>query len=228
MTMPVIMDIVAVAVLVGMTLWGARRGLVKTLAGLLIIIVALFGAGVIASSLADPVTKLVAPGVEEQVNAKLEEALGEALIAGTEDLTPDSTMLAELMKQMGLNEEFRAELIEKVETIMAETGAPLVTAVVEAAIRGVVYGVLYILAFLLLLVLLHFLAGTLDLMMKLPVLKSFNRLGGGLIGLLQGVVIVFLVAWLARVMGTSFELADTRVLRIFADSSFLKIPSFLQ
>ena len=111
---------------------------------------------------------------------------------------------------------------------MAETGAPLVTAVVEAAIRGVVYGVLYIFAFLLLLVLLHFLAGTLDLMMKLPVLKSFNRLGGGLIGLLQGVVIVFLVAWLARVMGTSFELADTRVLRIFADSSFLKIPSFLQ
>ena len=44
MTVPVIIDIIAAVLLIGFTLYGAKRGLFRALAGLLIIILALAGA----------------------------------------------------------------------------------------------------------------------------------------------------------------------------------------
>ena len=52
MTVPVIIDIIAAALLIGFTLYGARRGLFRALAGLLIVVLALTGARFAAAALA--------------------------------------------------------------------------------------------------------------------------------------------------------------------------------
>ena len=70
MTAPVIMDIAAAAVLLLFLILGARAGLVRTLAGLLIVVVALVGAGMIAATFTDPATRLVAPMIEKAVTQK--------------------------------------------------------------------------------------------------------------------------------------------------------------
>ena len=44
MTTPVIIDLIAAALLLGFTIAGARRGLFRTLAGILIVVLAMTGA----------------------------------------------------------------------------------------------------------------------------------------------------------------------------------------
>lgn len=61
MTTPVIIDIIAAAVLLAFAAYGGRRGLFRALAGLLSVVVALVGAGMIASALAPPAARLVTP-----------------------------------------------------------------------------------------------------------------------------------------------------------------------
>ena len=56
MTTPVIIDIVAAAILLGFAIYGARRGLFRALAGLLVIVLAIAGARVAAETLTCSVT----------------------------------------------------------------------------------------------------------------------------------------------------------------------------
>lgn len=60
--MSVFADILVLAVLIAAAWLGARRGLLKSLAGLLIIVVALLGASWAADHLTEPVAQWIEPG----------------------------------------------------------------------------------------------------------------------------------------------------------------------
>ena len=94
-----------------------------------------------------------------------------------------------------------------------------------------IYGVLYILSFLALLVLLHVLFKAMDLLVRLPGLRGLNALGGGLLGLIEGALLLFLAVWAARRLGVSFEkemFAQAHILRVFTTYTPLSVLSFLQ
>ena len=78
MSAPVIIDAVVVLILVGFTILGARRGLLQTLAGLVIVIAALVGAGMIAATFSGPAAKLAAPLIEKQIEKKIDAAISES------------------------------------------------------------------------------------------------------------------------------------------------------
>ncbi len=79
MTTPVIIDAIVVVVLVGFTLWGVRCGLLRSLAGLVIVVVSMVGAGIVAASFAPFVARLAAPLLQEQLVHRLDaEALAGA------------------------------------------------------------------------------------------------------------------------------------------------------
>jgi len=297
--MPVIMDVAVVAIIALGVILGARKGLVKSLAGLVIVAVALLGAGVIASALADPVTERIVPQIEERINDELEslvkeqlaDSVGELLEASAAelgetiesllkdgqlqlsdlgepikelvesgqmqiselgeylagmlesgqlqisdlkeqvqsvlannrlsltDIPVDSAMLEDAMEQLGLDESVRKDLSDRIEKIMEESGDASVGSIIRGVIRGLVYGLLYIVAFVILLILLNVIVKALDLLMKLPVLKSFNGLGGALIGFAESVLLIFVALWLVSAMGLFFEtesMAETYVFRFFA------------
>ena len=77
MTTAVIIDAIVVIVLVGFTVCGARRGLLRTLAGLVMVVVALVGAGMLAATFSGPVTKLVSPIIQEHISDRVEEAMAQ-------------------------------------------------------------------------------------------------------------------------------------------------------
>ena len=69
------------------------------------------------------------------------------------------------------------------------------------------------------------------LVLKLPGLRLLNALGGAVIGLAEGVLLLFLAVWLCRKLGVSFEteaLAEAHILRIFTTNTPLSLLSFLQ
>ena len=102
---------------------------------------------------------------------------------------------------------------------------------VESLAQSFIYGVLYILSFAALLLLMKVLVGAMGLVLKLPLLRGLNALGGGAVGLLEGALLLFLAVWVLRRMGVSFEteaLAEAHILRIFTANTPLGVLSHLQ
>ena len=75
MTTAVIIDAIVVVVLLAFAIWGARQGLVRALAGLVMVIVALVGAGMIAATFSDPAARLAAPVIQKHITSRVEEAM---------------------------------------------------------------------------------------------------------------------------------------------------------
>ena len=237
MTTAVIMDAIVVIILVVAVCYGAKRGLLESLAGLIIVVMALVGAGIAAGTFTEPVAGFVTPLVEERVAERVEAALEEqaGAFAGEWSLEelPDLEELpiAEVLALMGLDETVRASLAERAQNMIRDTGATVVSAVVESLVRSFVYGVLFLLAFLTILLLLKVLVGAMGLVLKLPGLRLLNALGGAVIGLAEGALLLFLAVWVCRKLGVSFEteaLAEAHILRIFTTNTPLSLLSFLQ
>lgn len=229
MTTAVIIDAIVVVVLLAFAIWGARQGLVRALAGLVMVIVALVGAGMIAATFSDPAARLAAPVIQKHITSRVEEAM-----AVQTDSTPEEVgeepRVEDLLVLLGLDEDVRGSLAEQAEEQIRDAGASIVSAVVESMVGSVAYGVLFILSFLALLLMLHVLVGAMDLVMKLPLLHGLNTLGGGALGLIEGTLVLFLAVWAARRMGISFEteaLAEAHILRIFTTNTPLSLLSFL-
>lgn len=226
MTLPVIIDAVVVIILVAFVVYGAKRGLLQALTGLLVVVVALVGAGMVAATFSAPVAKLVSPIVEEKITERVEEALAERDVQ-TQTGEAD---IQDLLALLGIDEDVRGTLSEKAQKSVRETGASIVAAVVESLVYSIVHSLLFVLAFLVLVLLLRVLVGAMGIVMKLPGLHGLNALGGGLLGLVEGALVLFLAVWAARRLGVSFEagpLAETHILRIFTTNTPLGLLSFL-
>ena len=114
---------------------------------------------------------------------------------------------------------------------MRDTGVSVASAVVESIAGTMIYGALFLIAFLVLMILLHILVKAMDLVLKLPGLHGLNALGGGLIGLAEGALALFLAVWVLRRLGVSFEsdpFVQAHILRIFTTNTPLSVLSFLQ
>ena len=229
MTTAVIIDAIVVVVLLAFAIWGARQGLVRALAGLVMVIVALVGAGMIAATFSGPAARLAAPVIQKHITSRVEEAM-----AVQTDSTPEEVgeepRVEDLLVLLGLDEDVRGSLAEQAEEQIRDAGASIVSAVVESMVGSVAYGVLFILSFLALLLMLHVLVGAMALVMKLPLLHGLNTLGGGALGLIEGTLVLFLAVWAARRLGISFEteaLAEAHILRIFTTNTPLSLLSFL-
>ena len=225
MTTPVIIDIIVAAVLLGFTAYGARRGLLQTMAGLVIVVVALVGAGIIAATFSGPAAKLVAPAIE---NAALEEQAKEHPM---QEADVEADWLEDLLERLGMDRDVRESMAKRAGETVRDTGVSIAAAVVESIASSFIYGILYILSFALLLLLLHVLVGAMGLVFKLPGLRGLNALGGGLLGLIEGALLLFLAVWVLRRLGVSFEtetLAEAHILRIFTTNTPLSVLSFLQ
>lgn len=231
MTTPVIIDAIVVILLVGFTAYGAKRGLLRALAGLLIVVMALVGAGMIAAAFSGPAARLVAPVIGKRIARQVDEAMTVQAESAQTPEGEDDFEIEGLLALLGLDETVRDSMAQRTRETIRDTGVSLATALVESIAQSVIYGVLYILSFLTLLVLLHVLAKAMDLLLKLPGLHGMNALGGGLLGLIQGALLLFLAVWAARQLGMSFEetpWTEAHIFRIFTTHTPLSVLSFLQ
>ena len=200
MTVPVIIDIIAAALLIGFTLYGARRGLFRALAGLLIVVLALTGARFAAAALAPAAAEMAAPVIQQHIEERLEEVLPDPAGGMPEEVLPE-----ELLGLLGITGGRLEVLAEQARAGVRETGVSILSAVARSVTESFFYGVICVLVFLLLTVLLNLAARVMDLALKLPVLHGANALGGAAAGLAEGVLAVFLLILLVQRLGISPE-----------------------
>lgn len=115
-----------------------------------------------------------------------------------------------------------------IEQILEKTGDTLNQVIEESELYHqageymadwVLKGISFFAAFILVSIVLKFVIGMLDIVAKLPLIKGANRLLGGVAGLLQGLIIVWLLLFLVAIACTS-QLGKT-MLQYINDSAFL-------
>ena len=233
MTTPVIIDMIAVAVLIAAAAWGAHRGLFRALAGLAVVIVALVGAAIIANALAAPAARLVTPLIRERIETRVDEAMAQQSqeVQMPEEDVDEGFAIEDLLALMGLDEDVRNSLASQTQEKIQDTGVSLAMAVVESLAQSILYAALFLVSFVGLTILLKLLIRAMDLVLQLPGLHLVNSLGGAAIGLIEGALVLFLAIWVLRRFGVSFEtdtVSATHILKFFATHTPLSALSLLQ
>ena len=201
MTPAAIVDIVLIAVLAISLILGLARGLIHTLLGVVIFVVALMAGGWIANTVTEPVTDYLMPYIEEMVVQKVAGSL----------VDPEAVASVAENERLGDFGGMIGEMIDNAVT----SGMATLSEALSGILRTVVYAVVFLLSVLVLTWLLRLITSPLRLVDKVPVLGMVNRLGGGALGLILGVLICFLIAALVKLTHL-IDPADTTLYRFFA------------
>ena len=190
-------DLLLAAALAFFVFLGAKRGLFKSLTGLLVLIAAIVGAVILASYAAEPLGAVLYPMVEEHFIEMI--PLPEEMDLAGSELLASAGAVADKLAQFGLD-------LSVLGDFLAETdGAAIVSAAAETLFLSVLQGILTVIFFILLLVALKLLVGTFNLVFKLPLLHFVNTLGGALFGLIEGGLFLFLAIFILQKCGVSLS-----------------------
>ena len=202
----IITDIAVAAVMVLCVVWGAKRGLFKSLMGFLVLILAL----VVAARAADLVTdtlieKRIRPATAEAIEARVDEMMAENI----DSISPLAEM--EQVVEAIPNQFIREKALELLDTLglsaeatpgysardtLVELGTEVADTVIDTVVHSLLYTLAYLVCFLAASLILRLLAKLLNVTFKLPGLHGLNSLGGGLFGLAEGWLITTLALWI--------------------------------
>ena len=180
-----IFDIIVIGILALCLYIGWKRGLILTLYRLVSIVVAIF--------LASRLFPIVAQWLRETplysgLKSYIINAMGMEYAVNEQATRVYSDVLANLP----LPEVFRSNLAGITPDAYALLNISTIEAHIGSYLAGIAINILSItLVFLIVLFLMRLLAGALDIVGRLPVIRTFNKLGGLAVGLLKGVIIVW-------------------------------------
>lgn len=197
----IIIDLVLVGIL-AIFLWrGKEKGLVLSLCGLVAVLVALVGASLVSDALAPRVAEAMEPrfaaAIQETIGAELEERLSQS------DAEVDGVLsdLLSIIQGTSLYQAVSQAVHDAVAQGVDQVGETLGAVIARSIALSVARTLLFFISFVLLLVVWTLLSHALDLAFRLPVLNTLNGLGGAALGLLKGLVLLFVAAWILSYLG---------------------------
>lgn len=216
MSISVMMDIVIAAVLVLFAVLGWRRGLVRSLAELGVMIAALFLANQIASAAAPVIVdKALRPATHAAIERQVDGMLAEenmknmvSLITPAEELLRvvdgiPSRFVREhakaLVEELGLPAAQQVGYSAR-ETLLS-TGCQLADTALDGVVQDMVRSIVCAVSFAILTVVLRLAVKALLVVVKLPGLRQADELGGLLLGVGKGLLLVCLGVWVLRLTG---------------------------
>lgn len=182
-------DLICVAILLLFLVIGAGRGLFRTLSGLLSFLIALFGAKYLADCFAPLVADSLVPRLLPYITGKLTEAA----VEGASSAAAEGGGLGIL----GLLPAVQ-ELLDGAAGAMAEAMAP---SIARAAAGALAWLALFLAGFLVLKLLCRLLRWMFDRIDQIPGLHLVNHAAGGVLGLLEGVLLLALAVSLLLFFG---------------------------
>lgn len=198
------MDIIAGALLLGGAILGAARGLYRSLAGVLALLLAFAGAAWLTETCAAGVEDTIRPTLAERLERIVHDAVEEKT-APAEDAATGSELFSSaeaLLKRFGWEGDLSAVVEDRTESALRGAEAALAAALLESLLPSLVRTVLRVVFFLLLLVALRLLLWLLrPLFEHLPVVRQCNTLLGAAAGLAQGALLAWALLWFARKVG---------------------------
>ena len=191
----ILIDLVLVAALFLAVARGAKKGFILTLCSLVAVLVAFIGANIVSDAAAPMVADTLQPKLEQSIQEILEERALE--VGNTGELAATEALAA--LREKGGFYELAADGLENFlslpDLIQSPSVAELAAHAAAAIAAQLAKGLLFVAAFFIILLLWTILSHALDLVSRLPGINALNHTLGGAIGLVKGLIIVYVVVW---------------------------------
>lgn len=220
-----IFDIILLLIFVLAVVWGAYRGAVRTVLGIVAFLLAGFMAVKIGVYLAPEIydrffSESIASAIQDNLpsatdavsSANQAEAALNALPESIRNLAAAAGIdLNIIQAQLSSYQYSGSDIAQSIEGSVI---APLVTTVCKVLIA--------IIAFILIYIILRLLICLIDRFFDLPVLGTVNRVLGGVLGAVKGVFLVAILGFLVIILVGMFCAADSSVAQTVGDSRLLE------
>lgn len=210
MSISVMIDLAAAVVVLWFTARGWRKGFVRTLAELAVIVLAMaLSSRISAAAAPEAVDRFLRPATYAAIEQRVEELTRETLpeespleqLGQVVEAIPHTYIREQargLLEEIGRSGE---EVLALSEERLEEAGKGVADAILDGVVTDFIRSVLFAACFLALTALLRMAVGALRLVEKLPGLRQLNELCGALVGLGKGALLVCLGLWLLRQTG---------------------------
>ncbi len=233
--MRLIIDVILLIIVALCTWNGYRKGLIGGVAGILAVILALFGGSLLSSAYAHEVIPALEPFVDGYVDSqKSRDAMLEKLgyahseLSLEDVLEQDSSLrydyAYESLKDIGFYNKRAEDLADRAVAYSDDNGVNMTTAVVAVLCDTISYVGGLVLGFLLILILIVAIGNVGNLSLRLPNMELLDEIGGAVLGFVKGFLYCVLLCWLLSFFGALIgkeTLAHTTLARFFLAFRFL-------
>ena len=216
-----IFDLVLLVILLLCVAVGLRKGFILTLCSLLAVVVALVGARFAADQYAPAMTQAIAPRIEAVISDELDRNIDKTVenMTGENAKGEGLTGILGILQRGGLYTGAITDIQNAIQSGVHSMSDSVAASMAQNFAQPISWGAVYSLSFSLILLLWYLLSQLLNQVVKLPGLRTFNRVLGGVCGLVKGLIIVSIVSCLILYLG----LLPAELCR---DSVFLQFFSF--
>lgn len=175
---------------------GVRKGLVRTAVSMVFFILVIVAVSWLNPYVSDFIREKTRwqEQIRERTESLLAEGLSESAPEGQEDLGNQEEFIRELPLPDGMKDLLiENNTLEGYQTLAADTFADYLSGYIA---YGIINGIAFIISFIIAIILIRLILYAVDLLTDLPVISGINRLGGALLGAVQGLLwlwIIFLV-----------------------------------
>lgn len=233
--MKTVIDIILLVIIALCTWGGFKRGLVGGIAGILAIVIALFGGSLLSSTFSGEVIPALKPFVNGVIDTpQTRDEILDRLGYGSSDkslndiLAEDPSLrydyAYECMDTMGFADKRAEELAGRAVTLATENNMTMTDAVVSILCDTITYVGGLLLAFLMILILLVAVANVGNLSFRLPNMENLDEIGGALLGFARGFLYCVLLSWLLSFFGLIIghdTIEKTTLARFFLSFDFI-------
>ncbi|MCR5652272.1 MAG: CvpA family protein [Ruminococcus sp.] len=197
-----LLDIIIIAIVLLLTLIGLKRGIAKTLYGIICLAVAVILAYMAAKLLSEYVyNSFILKSVTESVRASFESSAvtSSKVSKGIFDSLPG--VLAGLLNGVGITQKGFASSMDSMSATTQRATLAVVDKVISPVIISFLSVVFFILLFIIIMLFFKLLIGRRILkLFKLPIIRWINALLGGVFGLCEGILLVFLFIAIIKIV----------------------------
>lgn len=212
--MSAIIDLVLLGILIICTWTGYKKGLLMGLGGILVIIVAVYGANLLANLFAYDLVPALRPFVSGYTEGLMtgddSELLEDLGLAGTdysaEDLlirNPErrAPFAEACYSSLGIEGTTAERMAERTVDYADESGVGMTDAIIHILCESAGYVACFVLSLLLIVIVLTVIGNLPNLSFKIPQLDLLNDIGGAVAGLVTGLLFCVLLVWALKFMG---------------------------
>lgn len=212
--LPIIIDLILIIILAAFLISGANKGFILGISGIIIMIAAFYGARVIADTYSDRFKPMIEPIVSRLVDKSVTEASEEKKESPKNDSKDElDTVGLESLLKFGLFEKTAQKTIDELKGNITVVGQEFKNAASMKITDSVTYILTFTASYLIITILLSFVLRLLNFAFRLPGLGFINGAAGFALGLVKGMLILFIIAWAMRYFGGVFpeETTDNTV-----------------
>ncbi len=243
--MSLAIDIVLVLILALAAWRGFRNGFIRGVLGLVAIVVAIYGANLVAKTYSGEFTGMLKPFVGGIINSAVSDAIvkydqqspdtetgadgdGESdadtgadgdADTGRDDDANVFEISFEALRNIGISSKAAGLLAEKVGDEIKSIGQQMTSSLTEKLCGALAYIILFGISFVIILIIFAIIGNLMNLVYILPGIETADRLIGLILGLVKGALIVFAIAVMIRYLGllSPEAVQNTTLLKLITD-----------